>query len=171
MPVVSNSSPLIWLAKAGLLDLLRELGEVHIPRSVYEEVVVRGLELGFGDALVVKQAVNEGWIRVVDLDRDMEVIADLVSDGANELHKGEAEALSLARSTGNMFIADDSSARALASAFGVKARGTLYVLLLGLRKGLISQKEAKDGLSNMVSLGMRIDPKLLTRIMSEIEKK
>lgn len=168
MPVVSNSSTLIWLAKAGLLDLLKELGEAHIPGSVYEEVVTRGLELGFGDALVVKQAVKEGWIRIVDLDTDME-FADLVSDGAKELHRGEAEALSLARSTGNMFIVDDSSARALASAFGVKARGTLYVLLLGLRRGLISEREAKDSLSHMVALGMRIDPRLLTRVMSEIE--
>ena len=51
----------------------------------------------------------------------------------------------------------------------MKARGTLYVLLLGLRRGLISGREARDGLSRIVSLGMRIDPRLLTRAMSEIE--
>jgi len=40
--VVSNSSPLIALAKVGLLNLLKELfGEVQVPRAVWIEVVLR----------------------------------------------------------------------------------------------------------------------------------
>ena len=58
---------------------------------------------------------------------------------------------------------------ALPSAFGVRARGTLYVLLLGLRRDLVLGRETRDGLSGMVALGMRIDPGLLTRVMSGIE--
>ncbi len=51
----------------------------------------------------------------------------------------------------------------------IKAKGTLYVLLLGLRRGLIAGREARDGLSSMVAPGMRFDPRLLTRVMSEME--
>jgi predicted nucleic acid-binding protein len=41
--VVSNSSPLITLARTGQLNLLRQLfGRVHIPEEVRREVVVRG---------------------------------------------------------------------------------------------------------------------------------
>jgi predicted nucleic acid-binding protein len=41
--VVSNSSPLITLARIGHLELLwRRFGRIHIGWEVYEEVVVRG---------------------------------------------------------------------------------------------------------------------------------
>jgi uncharacterized protein len=41
--VVSNSSPLITLARVGRFDLLRQLFEqIHIADEVYREVVVRG---------------------------------------------------------------------------------------------------------------------------------
>jgi uncharacterized protein len=44
--VVSDSSPLIILARARHLELLRELyAEVTIPREVYEEVTVAGAGL------------------------------------------------------------------------------------------------------------------------------
>jgi len=43
MSVVSNASPLISLALAGQLDLLRQLyGELVIPESVWREVVLEG---------------------------------------------------------------------------------------------------------------------------------
>ncbi len=43
MIVVSNSSPLITLARTGPLDLLRQLfGPIHIAEEVRQEVVVRG---------------------------------------------------------------------------------------------------------------------------------
>ena len=43
MIVISNSSPLIALAKVGLLGLLKALfGEVIIPRAVWAEVVEHG---------------------------------------------------------------------------------------------------------------------------------
>ena len=43
MIVVSNSSPLIALAKIGKLHILKELfGEIIIPKAVWNEVVVKG---------------------------------------------------------------------------------------------------------------------------------
>lgn len=36
MPIVSNTSPLIWLSKVGRIKLLKKLfGEVIIPEEVY----------------------------------------------------------------------------------------------------------------------------------------
>jgi predicted nucleic acid-binding protein len=43
MSIVSNASPLIHLARIGQLELLHHLyGEVFVPESVWEEIVVKG---------------------------------------------------------------------------------------------------------------------------------
>ena len=69
MPTVSNTSPLIWLAKIGRLNLLKELfGEVFVSEESYQEAVEKGLEAGFSDAIVIKDACEQGWIKVVSLD-------------------------------------------------------------------------------------------------------
>ena len=61
-PVVSNSSPLIWLAKIGRLPLLTILfGQVVIPRRVCEEAT---LEKQFADAVLIGKAIEDGWIKV-----------------------------------------------------------------------------------------------------------
>ena len=53
--VVSNSSPLITLARAGQLDLLRQLfGQIHIAEEVRQEVVVRGAGRPAAPPLVVQ---------------------------------------------------------------------------------------------------------------------
>ena len=50
MIVVSNSGPLMALAKLGLLDLLGQLyGKVYMPGAVYDEVVLRVEGGGFSD--------------------------------------------------------------------------------------------------------------------------
>ena len=52
MIVVTNSGPLMALAKLGLLDLLGRLyGKAYMPVAVYDEVVVRGEEKYMGSHL------------------------------------------------------------------------------------------------------------------------
>ncbi|MCK4731613.1 MAG: hypothetical protein KAT65_04060 [Methanophagales archaeon] len=59
MPV-SDSSPLIYLAKTRRLHLLKELyGSIKIPPSVYNEVVVEGEKRGFEDAFRVKEVIGK----------------------------------------------------------------------------------------------------------------
>jgi len=59
-PTVSNTSPLIWLAKTGKLNLLKDLfGEVLISEKSYKEAVEIGLQEGYSDALVIKDACDK----------------------------------------------------------------------------------------------------------------
>jgi len=52
---VSNSGPLMALAKLNRLSLLRKLFQgVLIPQAVYEETVIRGISRGYPDALAIK---------------------------------------------------------------------------------------------------------------------
>jgi len=84
MKIVSNSSPLINLARIGKLGLLRELyGELIIPEAVWHEVVVEGS--GQPGADEVKGA---DWIKAqVVTNRDLKRALQ------QELDAGEAEAI------------------------------------------------------------------------------
>lgn len=58
MIVITNSGPLIALAKLGLLYLLQRIyGQVYVAKAVYHEVVERGEKGGYSDALQIKLAV------------------------------------------------------------------------------------------------------------------
>ncbi|MBI1900367.1 MAG: DUF3368 domain-containing protein [Planctomycetia bacterium] len=104
MIVVSNSSPLIGLAKAGRLRLLRALyREVLIPPKVFEDVVVQGR--GRAGSRAVATAVREGWIRVVAV-RDARQIPPRFRDTG----EGEAIALCLEQQA-EFLIVDDRAAR------------------------------------------------------------
>ncbi|HIH96974.1 MAG TPA: hypothetical protein HA348_05815 [Thermoplasmata archaeon] len=55
MKIVTNASPLIFLAKIDKLELLIELfEEVIIPVQVFAEVVIKGKEKGMDDAFLIE---------------------------------------------------------------------------------------------------------------------
>jgi len=64
---VSNSGPLIHLAKAGFLNILKELYSLVVPIEVTVEVVDKGKEKGYADAVQVENAIKSGWIEVVSV--------------------------------------------------------------------------------------------------------
>ncbi|MCC6497623.1 hypothetical protein DYH09_29580 [bacterium CPR1] len=65
MKIVADSNTLIGLAKGEVFEVLRELyGEVFIPESVWDEVVISGAgRFGAAEALAAR---DEGWLQVQD---------------------------------------------------------------------------------------------------------
>jgi len=148
--IVSNSTVLIYLAKIGKLNLLKELfGEVLIPAEVFDEVVIRGKEHQHPDAFIVESAVEEGWIHI----KNIKVFGELEDFG---IDPGEAHAISLARSLGVPVLLDQTHARNAAKAFGLKHRGTIFVLLAALRKKLLTSENYQDSLEDLVKTGFRM---------------
>jgi predicted nucleic acid-binding protein len=173
LPTISNTSPLIWLAKIGKLNLLKELfDEVLISEESYKEAVEKGLEEGFSDALVIKDAYEQRWIKVKPLDKNQTMVCEKIMQHSFELHKGEVQAIVLARETGKdaLLLMDDSSGRAFAESWGLKVKGVLYVIITALRNELLDKAEAKDTVLTLVKNGFRIEPKVLARVLEEIEK-
>jgi len=171
LPTVSNTSPLIWLAKAGKLELLKDLfGEVLISSESYKEAVEEGLKSGFKDALVIKTACEQGWIKVATLTEKQLCVCERVLQQSFELHAGEVQAIVLARDLGGdvVLLMDDSSGRAFAEAWGLKVKGSLYVVVTALRGGMLSVEEAKGTILALVEKGFRIDPKLLAKALLEL---
>jgi len=129
MRVIVNSSPLIFLAKLGLLDVLGELfEEVYITDGVYHETVVEGH--GHDEALLIAEA---SFLRRVSI-RNHELFRFLLE----MIDYGEAETIVAAlENKFDLVILDDKDARKVARGFGLKVTGTLGILLLARRKGLI----------------------------------
>jgi uncharacterized protein len=173
LPTVSNTSPLIWLAKIGKLHLLKDLFiDIVISEESYKEAVEKGLEGGFNDALVIKDACEQGWIKVKKLNEKQLAICQKMLQNSFELHEGEAQAIVLARENckDTLLLMDDSSGRAFAETWGLKVKGVLYIIVTAMRNDLLNKNEAKEAILTLVRKGFRIEPKLIARVLEEIEK-
>src|SRR6202035_2401105 len=88
--VVSNTTPLVYLAALGDFDLLRSLfGQIAIPQAVFQEIVVGGARLPVAQCL---KGAMTSWLSVRDIVTTMEVERFLHAG----LHPGESEAIVLA---------------------------------------------------------------------------
>lgn len=124
---VFDASPLIALGKAGLLDLPEQLAvEGVIPEAVAAEVMAgeetdparRWLQSGppFPVVAVPVAPVVAAW----------------------DLGTGESAAISYALAhIGTEAVLDERAARTCAKALGVRARGTLGLLVLAKREGVV----------------------------------
>ena len=141
MIVVSNSGPLMALGKLGLLELLPRLyGQVRLPAAVVTEVVVRGGEQGYPDALLARMAIQRGHLMVAEVGD-----AELPPDIANlPLDAGEKETLYVAlRDKADLVLLDDLKARAEARSRGLAVKGTLGIILQAHRAGLLPLEEVR----------------------------
>lgn len=167
MTVISNATPLIYLAKAGHIRLLKKLfGPILIPKEVYEEVVLKGKKEGFSDALVVEEQIEKGWIKNEEIRTDKRLV-----DHATELDKGETAVIKLARDKKDpLVLIDDAAARQIAKSFGLKVKGTLYVILKGYKDGFLHNEDAKDLLDDVVSAGFRMSSEQYSYVLKRLEK-
>jgi len=171
--VVSDTGPLIWLARYGRLDILRALyGVICIPRSVYVEAVERGSLKGFPDSRVIGGAVADGWIEVRDASEgSIERVRGVEERLKIRLGAGEREAIALALDlSAEILLTNDELAYRVAKLFGLTPRGVLYLLLRGVREGLLGGEEAWKLLNKMVEDGFWISPTLIVRFREVLDK-
>ena len=163
MDVVSNATPLIYLAKAGRIDLLKKVfGQVFIPEDVKIEVVDRGKQLGEKDAYVVEKAIGEGWLKVLSVD----IVEVLI-----KLDKGEEATLSLAKKLGlKVVLVDEAPARAAARLMGLTPRGTVFVFLKALEKNEIDLDEFLEALDELIGQGFRLKEEVYMEAVKEARK-
>jgi len=155
MIAISNTGPLIHLAKAGIITILKKLfDEVLIPEAVKVEVIDRGKDEGFADAFLIEEGIKDGWISVVSNPRGIEELAEKAG-----IEYGEALAISLALQKGYPLLIDDLAARRLAAGLGLEITGSIGVILKASREGKFSKDEAIDALdklSEVMWLGVEV---------------
>ncbi|MCK4416593.1 MAG: DUF3368 domain-containing protein [Candidatus Latescibacteria bacterium] len=153
MIVVSDSSPLICLAKIGEFDILRRFfNRLYIPAGVYDEVVVRGRGRA-GE----KEVVDSTWIRLREIkDKGLsEEIRRYYNIG-----RGEAEAIVLGKElSADLLLMDERRARLVAEVYGLDRIGTVGVLELGFERDLVT--DLRETYVRLRAKGARIDEGLL----------
>ena len=137
--VVSDATCIIALHRIGRLDILERLYHaIHIPPAVRREVSI----------------VDEDWIRVEPV-RKPEIVQGL----RYILDEGESEAIALATDLPDaILITDDRKARKIAFEFDLKITGTIGVLLLAWRLGIILDLEKE--IDKLSQTGFHMTPEL-----------
>ncbi|MEM1546977.1 MAG: DUF3368 domain-containing protein [Candidatus Methanomethylicia archaeon] len=149
MKIVSNTSVLIALENIGRLELLKKLfNEILIPKAVAKE---------YGKP-------TPEWIRVLEVKNE-----HYVKILKESLHTGEAEAIGLAISIkANIILLDDKKARDIAKRFGLKTIGSLGILILARKRGLIAS--LKDEFKLLIERSFWLSQEVINKAIEEVEE-
>jgi predicted nucleic acid-binding protein len=155
---VVDASPIIFLERVGLLDLLDEPGvTVLVPQTVLDEL--GGLDLA-DPAAVAARALP--WIRIVAAPPIPEALRTF------DLDPGEASVLAVALTRGEhdekcQVVLDDRAARRCAEALGLKVRGSLSFMLIAKAEGRIAA--VRPLLEQQQQSSMRLSEGLIRHVL------
>jgi len=132
--------------------VLRDVyGEVAVARGVFVEVVERGW--GLAGSLEMERAVREGWIKVLDVIDKWKAREMAVTRG---IQLANGETVQLAREVrATTLLADEEEVRELARQFGIEVKGCLGLLIEGVRRKLLTVKDAERDAKRLVEYGYR----------------
>ncbi len=150
--VVVDASPLICLAKSDLLELLpRAFPDIVIPEQVYKELLGKGGKDPLGDALKAKKLVHIE-------------IPDIITSW--DIGIGESSVLAFAVKNPDFWaIIDDREARRCAESLGCKYIGTVGVILLAKKRGIIPS--VSDCLHKLQNAGLWMSKAFIEQIVTK----
>jgi predicted nucleic acid-binding protein len=152
-----NASPLIFLTRAGLLNLLQLVApEFVVPAPVADEI----RSFGSGDP-AASALDGTSWLQVV------EPPAVPATIQAWDLGAGESSVLAwCAARPGLQAILDDLAGRRCAEALGIPVRGTLGIVLLGKQQGRL--RAARPVLESLRRGGFYLSDHVMNRALAMI---
>lgn len=166
-PLVFNSTPLIYLSKAGLSGIIENLQDKKLTSPlVKEEVVDKGKQKGFPDAIALEKLFDNGVFEVCK-PKDKLFLSRL--SRTHGLHVADAEVLALAKEHGGLAVVDDEVARKTAKIYKISYVGTPYLLARVVFEGFLSKEQAKEALKDMVFAGWRCSVETYAKIMEQID--
>jgi len=166
-PLVFNATPLIYLCKIGLSNVLVQFSEEkYMTPDVVKEVVDKGKSLGAPDAFVVEQLVQQSVLKV-KAPSNVAFIEQLVK--IPDLHQAEIQVLALAKEMNGIAILDEGIARQVARIYNIEAHGTVYLLLRLLFKGIFSKEQVREAVDRMITIGWRLTAEEYRTLLKELE--
>lgn len=150
-----NTSPLIFLSKAGYLDLLKNLSStIIVPQAVATEIQAYG-----ENDFTYQQLNQQDWLQIGSISSVPTIIQNW------DLGSGESEVLAWGYlHKGTEIILDDLAARKCAITFKIPVRGTLGIVLLAKRKGVIPQ--ARPVIEELKQTGMYLSDSVINQALT-----
>ena len=143
---------MIILARIERLQLLKELYEtILMSPAVKVECIDKGREAGATDVVAMENGIKQGWIQLVNLDKEEMREARRLMDEVR-IGMGEAETLVLARSRNALAVLDDKEAKAIAKSWNLEYTSTLMVLYETFAKNLIDYDELVEDLAKLTKI-------------------
>ena len=166
-PLIFDATPLIYLARVGLANLLETIpAPKFASRSVFTEVVEDGRTKGHADALALARLFEVKAINIVDAS-DKAILRTLRK--INGLEQPDAETLAVAKDRDYRAVIDDLLARRVARTYGIDFVGTPFILFLATQCRLLTKKDALRAVDDMIQAGWRCGPELYREITRMIE--
>jgi uncharacterized protein len=148
--VISNSSPLIYLAALFDFELLPEIfGNIQVPPAVWVEVVEQGS--GFPIREAASSAIKDGWLKVTPLAAP----AIGIRISGRLLHAGETEVIRLGEQLGaGVLLMDDRAAVIHARSLGFRVVPTIAIYIEAKRRG--KMRSVKGKVDRLRAVGFRL---------------
>lgn len=145
--IISNSSPLILLAKISKLNVLEKLyRKITIPQEVYNEVIIKGKYENYSDASLIEKNINE-FIFVKDLTQEHKKEAEKLK---SIIGSGESEAVALCmQERAKLLLIDNLEPRKIAQMKGIKCRSTPGILLEAFKNNIITFNEYESAIKDL----------------------
>lgn len=155
--LILDASPLIFLSRVDLLNLLPQLArKLYVPAAVIQEVEA-------GRAIDPGAAAVAAWA-VLFLTGDVEAPPSVA---AWELGAGETQVIATAcERRASEVVLDDLAARRCALAHGLRVVGTVGLLLRAKKGGLITA--ARPVLERLLGSGMFLEAALVEGVLAEV---
>ena len=154
---VVNASPIILLAKVGLVDVLQRLGApVVIPAAAVQEIQ-RGAPTDPG----IQALAQASWLATVDPPS----ISNAVS--TFNLGPGESAVLEWAfANPGSGVLIDDQAARHAAAVLSIPHQGTLGLVVVAKAQGLIAA--ARPVMEQLRQQGMYLSDQIMNQALAQV---
>ena len=158
MNAVSDSTPLIHLAKIGKINLLKKLfDEIIIPRAIYQEIFA-GKNNGRNEILMIEELIKEKFIII----KEPKNIAEI-----ENLDNGEKECISLCKELNiNNILIDELKGFDIAQLFDLTPVRTTSILIILLDKKMINLNEYKELLKKLLSGGYFLNASIYEKLLN-----
>lgn len=164
MIVVSDTTPIISLMKAGQLELLRQLfGVVYIPEAVYRELTDNE---AFSEEVKMVRECEFLYVQKVDNGKSVTILQNFTG-----LDAGESEAIILAdEMNSDVLLMDEHKGRQVAKKLGITITGTIGILTQAFDEGMLTKEEVERCIELLKESGIRVSEKLYQRLNMEMGK-
>ena len=172
-PLVCNSTPLIYLTKSSLSELLKEISEQKFTTaSVFDEVVREGKKKKAPEASLLETLFKEEIIKVHSISNKiyLNYVKEMAAESEMQpLHEAEAEILCLTKELNGVAIADDQVARSVARILRIELHGTGYIMGKIFATGKINKEKLIEKVKEMRDSGWYVSAEDYLKIIDYLK--